>query len=166
MTVEKNAQAIEELKREKTALKSANTKLENRVESLEYQMKRLVGKGNVLITLYHNQQGWSSAPHKDFVIGMMGEFGQSVPVWTLSAGEYVVQETYEVHTEDYGKVRWLKIRTGMDDPCTTPDQFAWLPVEPTLVDAEELYEQLKVADPEVQVDDYTQSVWDGMKEGE
>ena len=166
MTVEQNKAEIEKLKEEKTQLKRRLTEQDKRIDALEYHMKRQIGTGNILVTLYVNQSGWSSAPSEHFVVDPLGNFGETVPVWTINKGEYVLMETYEVHTADHGKVRWIKIRTKMDDPTTTPDQFAWMPVNPKLQDCEELYEQLKAKDSDTEVDEYTQSIWDGMKEGE
>ena len=166
MTVEQNAARIEELEKEKPNLKRANTNLDKRVDRLEYQMRRLAGKGDIIVTLYSNQQGWSSAPSELFQIGPNGGFGESTPVWTIGKGDYTVLETYEVETFDYGKVRWVKLRTGLNDETTTPDQFAWMPVNPELLDAEELYEQLRQQDQDAKVDDYTQGIWDSMKEDE
>ena len=166
MTVEQNEKRIEELEKEKSNLKRANTNLDKRVDRLEYEMRRLAGKGDIIITLYSNQQGWSSAPSELFQIGPNGGFGESTPVWTIGKGEYTVLETYEVETFDYGEVRWVKLRTGLNDETTTPDQFAWMPVNPELLDAQELYDQLCAKDQETKVDDYTQGIWDSMKDDE
>ena len=94
---------------------------------------------------------------------MCGRFGQGNATLTLEPGRYTLLETYTIKTEDYGVVRWIMIKTGIGDRTTTSDGFAWLPVEPKLVDAENLYNQLRDSFPDTEVDDYTDSIWTQMK---
>ena len=145
----------------------SDTNLEQRVEELEEKVRYLESKvtpePEMTVRLYVRQQGWTSAPSVGKQIGVWGRFGQGNATLTLEPGRYTLLETYTIKTEDYGVVRWIMIKTGIGDRTTTSDGFAWLPVEPKLVDAENLYNQLRDSFPDTEVDDYTDSIWTQMK---
>ena len=147
---------IEEIVKEVSDLRARVMKLES---------KNALSDTGLTIELYCKQEGWSSAPHPDTVISSGGGMGTSTLVWSLEEGRYMVLDTYELDTKDFGIVRWVQIRCDLEDPTRTNDGFAYLPVKPELVDAEGLYNQLMDADEDVYPDDFTAFVWgrDGMR---
>lgn len=132
------------------------------MEQLKKRVSKLEGSDNVMVKLYIRQKGWTSAPNPEHMIGPNGRFGESVATLALEPGEYVYWDSYTVQTVDYGVVRWLQIRCDVSDTTHTADGFAWLPVDPMIVDAEALYKALE-DDNTIQVDEYTKRVWDHMK---
>ena len=136
--------------------------LRERVNELEDRVAKLEGKEPIMVELYVRQSGWTASPSPTHMIGPKGNFGETTATLALDSGKYAYLDSYVVSTADHGNVRWLKIRCDVGDVTVTDDRFAWLPVDPNIVNAESLYEALQGDDDEVVVDDYTQSVWDNM----
>ena len=136
--------------------------IEEQVKKLSKRVDKIDGADEILVELFSRQSGWTSAPSPQHSIGPKGRFGEKDATLALEAGKYVYLHSYGVDTVDFGRVRWLQIRCEYGDPTHTSDGFAWIPVDPYLVNAESLYEDLK-HDNTVQVDEYTNRVWEHMK---
>lgn len=140
--------------------------LEERMSLAEQAIEQMMPHQPIAVHIYDRTHGWSSAPNQNMgEVGIYGQWGQQGDgVWEIEPGDYLLLNTYDIATQDFGQVRWVQIRTNSLDHCSTPDGFAWLPVNPKVMDAEALYRELNAQSrTEVPVDDYTQGIWDGMK---
>ena len=152
---------VNSLARRVRRVEQENSNLKKRIDELE--KARVAPEEAVRVHFYDRTPAWTSAPHPETEVGQFGEFGQAGPsILAIEPGDYVLLNTYAIKTDDYGQIRWLQVRTALGDGTVTPDGFAWLPVQPHQVDAEALYKALQEQDPEVEIDEYTASVWENM----
>ena len=114
---------------------------------------------DLTIRLYCRQKASTSAPSEGSKVGKFGGAGIHSQTLSLAAGVYRVIDTYEIETEDFGNIRWVQVSCDMEAPTRTNDGFAYLVVKPSLVDAQNLYEQLIEQRDGIMLDELTKEAW-------